>query len=208
MAAGLQPGDRVFLPISNHDAVGMAVAVLSVLRAGGIAVPVNTRLAVQELADYADLIEPRVAIANQPSQLAGLTCDQVWTVDMMPRDLASLPDQESLDRHADAEILGTSGTTGRIKGVVVTHPDLLGRAKTGLERDRSTSTLHALPFTGSGGNLGVMLLPLYGGATTFTQPVFDPASFLKLVGEKRPMAVYLVPTMLRLILDHQDAGDS
>ncbi|MGI4801608.1 MAG: class I adenylate-forming enzyme family protein [Janthinobacterium lividum] len=205
VAAGLQPGDRVFLPISNHDAVGMAIAVLSVLRADGIAVPVNTRLAAQEVADYANLIEPRFAITNQLSQLAGLDLDQVWTVDAMPRDLASLPDQASLDRVADAEILGTSGTTGKIKGVVVTHPDLLGRARTGLERDRSTSTLHALPFTGSGGNLGVMLLPLYGGATTFTQPIFDPAGFLKLVVEKRPTTVYLVPTMLRLILDHPDA---
>ncbi|MDE2465772.1 MAG: AMP-binding protein, partial [Alphaproteobacteria bacterium] len=38
-AAGLQPGDRVFLAISNVHAVEMAIAVIGVLRAGGIAVP-------------------------------------------------------------------------------------------------------------------------------------------------------------------------
>jgi long-chain acyl-CoA synthetase len=205
-AAGLVPGDRVFLPISNDFAVEMAVAVLAVLRAGGIAVPVNTRLSAQEVADYAALIEPRFAITDQAQQLVGLSLDGVWRADAMPRDLAALPDQDALDPAADAEILGTSGTTGKIKGVVVTHPDLLGTARTGLERDRSTSTLHALPFTGSGGNLGVLMLPLRGGATTFTQPKFDPAGFLKLVAEKRPMTVYLVPTMLRLILDHPDAA--
>ncbi|MDE2465990.1 MAG: long-chain fatty acid--CoA ligase, partial [Alphaproteobacteria bacterium] len=123
-----------------------------------------------------------------------------------PLDVAALPDQESLDPNADAEILGTSGTTGAIKGVVVSHPDLMGRVKTGMEMDRSTSTLHALPFTGSGGNLGVLLLPIYGGATTYTQPSFDAGGFLKLVEQKRPMTVYLVPTMLRLVLDHADAA--
>ncbi len=207
-AAGLAPGDRVFLPISNAHAVEMAIAVLAVLRAGGIAVPVNTRLSLLEASDYAALIEPRFAITNQPDLLAGLALDAVWTADAMPRDIAALPDQAALDPQADAEILGTSGTTGRIKGVVVTHPDLLGRSRTGKEKDRSTSTLHALPFTGSGGNLGVLMLPLYGGATTFTQPRFDPGAFLKLVETKRPMTVYLVPTMLRLILDHPDAAST
>ena len=205
-AAGLKPGDRVFLPISNRNAVEMAVAVMGVLRAGGIAVPVNTRLSPGEVADYARLIEPRFAIGNTSGLLDGLPLEQVWDVEAMPRDAAALPDQASLDPTADAEILGTSGTTGKIKGVVVSHPDLLGRAKTGLELDRSTSTLHALPFTGSGGNLGVLMLPLYGGATTFTQPAFDAGGFLALVGEKRPMTVYLVPTMLRLVLDHPDAA--
>ena len=207
-AAGLKPGDRVFLAISNKHAVEMAIAVLATLRAGGIAVPVNTRLSPAEVADYAALIEPRFAITNTPGILDQVKLDQVWSADAMPRDLSALPDQASLDPKADAEILGTSGTTGKIKGVVVSHPDLLGRAKTGLELDRSTSTLHALPFTGSGGNLGVLMLPLYGGATTYTQPSFDAGGFLKLIGEKRPMTVYLVPTMLRLVLDHPDAPSS
>jgi long-chain acyl-CoA synthetase len=206
VAAGLVTGDRVFLPISNANAVEMAIAVLAVLRAGGIVVPVNTRLSPQEVADYAALIEPRFAITDQAGQLDGVTLDAIWQTDAMPRDIAALPDQQAFDPAADAEILGTSGTTGKIKGVVVTHPDLLGPVRTGLERDRSTSTLHALPFTGSGGNLGVLILPLRGAATTFTQPRFDPAGFLKLVAEKRPMTVYLVPTMLRLILDHPDAA--
>src|SRR5690606_41942283 len=36
-AAGLVPGDRVFLPISNMHAIDMAIAVFAVFRAGGIA---------------------------------------------------------------------------------------------------------------------------------------------------------------------------
>lgn len=204
-AAGLRSGERVFLPISNQRAVEMAIAVMAVLRAGGIAVPVNPRLAEKEIADYADLVQPRFALTDIPGKLAGLTLAHAWNVDAMPRDIGALPDQAGLDPNADAEILGTSGTTGKIKGVVVSHPDLLGRVD-GLTRDRNASTLHALPFTGSGGNLGTMTAPIRGGATTITQPVFEPRGFLRLASERKATTLYLVPSMLRLILDLPDAA--
>jgi long-chain acyl-CoA synthetase len=200
VAAGLRPGDRVFLPLSNARAVEMAIAVFAVMRAGGIAVPINVRFAPQEIADFAVLTQPRFAIHNSVSAVEGLDLDGCWHADAMPRDIGALPDQTALDPLTDAEILSTSGTTGKIKGVVVSHPDLLGEA-TGLNMDRSRSTLHALPFTGSGGNLGTLMLPVKGGATCYTQPKFDAAEFLSLVETKRPETVYLVPTMLRLILD-------
>lgn len=205
-AAGLESGDRVFLPISNTRAVEHAIAVFAVLRAGGIVVPINTRFAPAEIKGYAELTGPRFAITDSEATIEGLALDGAWHVDAMPRDIGALPDQAALDADADAEILATSGTTGKIKGVVVSHPDLLGET-TGLNMDRSRSTLHALPFTGSGGNLGVLMLPVKGGATTYTQPRFDPAGFAALVAEKRPETVYLVPTMLRLILDLPDIAD-
>ena len=205
-AAGLVPGDRVFLPISNAHSNEMAIAVFAVFRAGGIACPINTRLSPKEIADFAELTTPRFAITDVPEVLAGLNLAGCWTVDAMPRNLAALPDQASLDPLADAEILGTSGTTGKIKGVVVSHPDLM-TGVTGINQDRSRSTLSALPLTGSGGNLGIVMLPARGGATAITQPKFDPKGFLELVKEKRPNLVYLVPTMLRLVLDHPDVAD-
>jgi len=205
-AAGLKPGDRVFLPISNDRAVEHAIAVFAVFRAGGIACPINTRLSPREITDYAALCEPRFALTDAPDLLTEIALEGCWHVDTPPRDLASLPDQSMLDANADAEILGTSGTTGKIKGVVVSHPDLVNGVN-GLNMDRSRSTLHALPFSGSGGNLGVLMLPARGGATTFTQPKFDPKGFLDLVREKQPDLVYLVPSMLRLLLDHPDVAD-
>lgn len=205
-AAGLKPGDRVFLAISNDRAVEHAIAVFSVFRAGGIVCPINTRLSAREITDYAALCEPRFALTDAPELLTDIALDGCWHVDSPPRDLAHLPDQAALDASADAEILGTSGTTGKIKGVVVSHPDLV-KGVTGMNMDRSRSTLHALPFSGSGGNLGVLMLPARGGATTFTQPKFDPKGFLELVREKQPDLVYLVPSMLRLLLDHPDVAD-
>lgn len=168
----------MFLPISNAHAVEMAIAVFAVFRAGGIAVPINTRFSAKEVRDYAALIEPRFAITDIPGLVEGLGMERVWTTDAMPRDLPALPDQAALDPAADAEILATSGTTGKIKGVVVSHPDLM-TGVTGTNMDRSRSTLHALPLTGSGGNLGIVMLPARGGATAYTQPKFDPRGFLE-----------------------------
>ena len=205
-AAGLVPGDRVFLAISNNHAIEMAIAVFAVFRAGGIACPINTRLTAREIADYAALCEPRFCLTDAPDLVKAIELEGCWTVDAMPRDISALPDQSALDPLADAEILGTSGTTGKIKGVVVSHPDLMNGV-TGTNLDRSRSTLHALPLTGSGGNLGIVMLPARGGATAITQPKFDPKGFLDLVREKRPNLVYLVPSMLRLILDHPDVAD-
>jgi long-chain acyl-CoA synthetase len=205
-AAGLVPGDRVFLPISNAHGVEMAIAVFAVFRAGGIACPINTRLSAREIADYAALTGPRWCITDVPLAVSALRFEGCWTVDAMPRDLAALPDQASLDPEADAEILGTSGTTGKIKGVVLSHPDLM-KGVTGTNLDRSRSTLNALPLTGSGGNIGIVMLPARGGATAITQPRFDPKGFLELTREKKPNLVYLVPSMLRLILDHPDVAD-
>lgn len=190
----------MFLPISNANAVEMAIAAMAVLRAGGIVCPVNTRLSRVEVEEYHRLIGPRFCITNTPDLVSGLAFEGCWTVEAMPRDAGSLPDQSQLDAEADAEILATSGTTGKAKGVVISHPDLLGRTD-GLSRDRNSGTLHALPFTGSGGNLGTMTAPIRGGATTFTQPRFDPKGFCELVEAKRPQTLYLAPSMLRLILD-------
>lgn len=205
-AAGLVPGDRVFLPISNNHAIEMAIAVFAVFRAGGIACPINTRLTAREIADYAALCAPRFCLTDAPELMQGLDLAGCWHVADMPRDPAALPDQAALDPAADAEILGTSGTTGKIKGVVVSHPDLMNGV-TGTNMDRSRSTLNALPLTGSGGNLGIVMLPARGGATAITQPKFDPKGFLDLVRAKRPNLVYLVPSMLRLVLDHPDVAD-
>ena len=200
--AGLKPGERVFLPVNNDNAVEMAIATLGVMRAGGIAVPVNTRLSDTEIREYAKLIEPRFAITNVPEKLGDLGLEKVWTVDDMPRAIEALPDQSQFDAKSDALIMGTSGTTGKIKGVVCTHADMTQRMDPAGVDKFANGTLHALPFTGAGGMQGECLLPLGRGHTCFTLPKFDPGEFLRLAGEKRPTTIYLVPSMLRLILDH------
>lgn len=207
VAAGLNPGDRVFLAISNEHVLEMVIAVFACFRSGGIACPINVRLSPKEIADYGALCEPRFAITESAALVNRLNLADSWHPAEMPRNISALPDQNAMDPNADAEILGTSGTTGKIKGVVVSHGDLMNGGVTGVNRDRSTGTLNALPLTGSGGNLGIVMLPARGGATAITMPKFDPKGFLELAQTKKPMLLYLVPTMLRLILDHPHVAD-
>jgi acyl-CoA synthetase (AMP-forming)/AMP-acid ligase II len=206
-AAGVKPGDRVFLPINNDNAVEMAIAVFAAMRAGAIACPVNARLTATEMQEYAALLEPTACITNVPDKVQGVNVGKVFLASDMPRDILALPDQASLDPNADAEILQTSGTTGgKLKGVVISHPDLLGQAD-GVTVDKSNGTMAALPFTGSGGNLGILTLPVRNGSTGWTMPKFDPAKFMAWAQEVKPDTIYLVPSMLRLILDLPNVAD-
>jgi long-chain acyl-CoA synthetase len=205
--AGVVPGDRVLLPISNRHAAGFAVAYMAVLRAGGICVPLSTRLKSGEVRDYAELVGARWAITDQPGQIAELALAGSWTVGAMPRDASALPDAASLDAAAPCDIIGTSGTTGRTKGVVNSHEDLVPGLGDGTATTRSRSLLHALPFTGFGGCHAVMMLPLRIGSTVYTQPAFEAEGFLELIQDRRPDSLQLVPAMLRLIVDHPRAGE-
>ena len=205
--AGVNKGDRVLLAISNANAVEMAIAVIAVMRAGAIGVPISPRISPVELTTYGALIEPRFAITNDPASLTPLSLEKVWHVDDMPRTPEALPAEPLFTIDDVALILGTSGTTGAIKGVVNAHSDLGAQIGNGDYVDKHhNSTLHALPFTSSGGMHGECLLPIAAGATCYTQPKFDPGGFLKMVQEKKPTTIYFVPTMLRLVLDHPDAA--
>lgn len=204
-AASVQPGDRVLLPISNQNAVEFAIAFMAVMRAGGIAVPLNTRLLDDEISYFAELTGSRYAITNAPEKIAHLDLEASWTVDAMPRDKNALPDQDSLDAEADADIISTSGTTGRPKGVVFSHQELMQGIGDATATNPSKAIAHALPFSGFGGCHGVMQVTLRTGSSVYTQPQFDAEGFLKIIQEKQPDSIQIVPSMLRLIVDLPNA---
>lgn len=207
-AAGLIPGERVFLAISMNHALELAIAAMAVLRAGGIACPVNTRLAPGEFFGYSHLLEPRFAITDVPDKLDGLTFERCWAADDMPVAAGAVPDQTALDAEGDAAIIGTSGTTGLPKGVVLSHPDLMDRVGDGKQfHHRTNPALHALPFTGFGGFTGQCVRPIRDGQTSLILHPFNTDRLVEMIPSKRPVSLMLVPTMLRLLLDHPKAAN-
>src|SRR5580698_7743580 len=145
-AAGLEPGDRIAIHLLNGPE--LALACIGCLKAGCIAVPVNTRLKGPEI-DYILRHSGSVCYVSQPDlyREAEAFCPVLSTLDLRyftgdappeesgsfasllrpPSPRVSLP---GVAPDRVAAILYTSGTTARPKGVTHTHRTLIetGRA--------------------------------------------------------------------------------
>ncbi len=109
-----------------------------------------------------------------------------------------------------ADVLFTSGTTGRPKGVVVSHGQTVRQARewcafAGLvPGDRY---LIVNPFFHMFGYKAGWLASLVRGATVYPVPVFDVPAVLALVQGERITVLPGAPTIYRSILDHPRRGD-
>jgi acyl-CoA synthetase (AMP-forming)/AMP-acid ligase II len=203
--AGLRRGDRVLLPISNWHARAFASIYMAVARCGGVSVPMSTRLTAPEIREYCAFVGARWVITDQDGFPNDTVAERVWPLHDTPRGSATV-DVTGLRGDDLCDIIPTSGTTGTPKGVVSTHGDLIRVLGDGSGRSPFDALLHALPLTGAGGCHSIMMLPLRAGVRVVTEPVFDAGAFLKHAGTLGVRAIQAVPAMLRLLVDHPDAG--
>lgn len=228
---GVGPGDRVaYLGMNSHWLVE-SYFVPSLI--GAIAVPINYRLSEVEVAELIDDCTPDILIVDRyfGQTAASLVnrCPSVRTVvfadwaethtDLPPGALsydalvaeAGTVDPAAFDDIASASdetmtIFYTSGTTGEPKGVMLSHSNLLANAKgTGpLYGYRSDDILLLSgPLFHLGTGSRVFTSVLYG-TTKVIQPKFDVVETMGLIQEHRVTTMTLVPTMLRMILDHPE----
>ena len=81
----------------------------------------------------------------------------------------------------------TGGTTGRSKGVMLSHRNIVANALNTAEAlagDENTVYLHAAPMFHAADNAVNFVVTAVGGKHLF-MPRFDPGAFLKIVAEKR-----------------------
>ena len=136
----------------------------------------------KEIADYAALCEPRFCLTDAPDLMKDVAACRLLDASMPCRAISRRCPTRSSARSsaADAEILGTSGTTGKIKGVVDIAPrsdDRRHRDQHGpLALDAERAAAHRDPAA----IIGIVMLPARGGATAITQQKFDPKGFLEL----------------------------
>ncbi|WP_337185641.1 AMP-binding protein [Phenylobacterium sp.] len=107
-----------------------------------------------------------------------------------------------------SQVLYTGGTTGRPKGVVVSHRMWINNMKQiAAEREYPLHprVLAATPIShASGGNIAPVQLK---GGVIFLQDGFTPVSFMEIVQKERINSVTLVPTAIYALLDHPRLRD-
>lgn len=213
---GVQPGDRVsILADSSADYVE---TYFGVLWAGGILAPVNTRHARPEMLDMLADCTPRVLIADpahaeearaiaaaQASPPALLLTGAEYEAALT----AATPAPESL-RGGDAIacLFYTGGTTGRAKGVMLSHANLATNALNiagPLGLSDETVHLHCGPLFHLGAGARVFATT-HHGCTHVVLPRFDAGAVLEAIARERVTIAIFVPTMLATLLARPDIG--
>lgn len=180
----------------------------SVWRAGGLGVPLATSHPEAELAWVLDDAEPEAVVAHPSlagrvlAAAAGRRIPVLSTGPLLREGpIAMLPD---VDEERDALMLYTSGTTGRPKGVVLTHGNLraqvesLSTAWAWSERDHIL--LH-LPLHHVHGIVNVLLSALWNGAVCEILPRFRPVDVWERLALGQVTLYMAVPTVYRRLLD-------
>src|SRR5262245_6610743 len=201
VAAGVQPGDRVALLLPNSFAC--AETLLAAAVAGAAAVPVNLRWTAAEVDRLLADAEPRVLVAAE-DRVAALG-PLAHRPPLVTPDTA-LPDGPAPavpDPDDPALILYTSGTTGRAKGAMLTHRNLLSNAALiarWLGLGPADRLLTVMPLFHANAIVIGLLTPLVAGGSTVIADRFRASTFWTSVERHRPTTAGTVPTILAMLL--------
>jgi fatty-acyl-CoA synthase len=221
---GTGPGDRVAHVGRNSASLLLTILACAHLRA--VAVPLGFRASPTELAALLDHADPRVVLA-EPAQVPAV---QAWARRSAGSALLVQVDDDALAgppadatgwhawsallasgdprraRHARGDdpalLLYTSGSSGRPKGVLLTHANLWWSAVGGdvaFGTGRGGTTLAVAPMSHIGGLNGLALRTLATGGTVVVRRAFDPGAVLEDVAGLGVTSLFGVPSMYAAI---------
>ncbi|MCW2786583.1 MAG: AMP-dependent synthetase and ligase [Marmoricola sp.] len=222
VAAGFQPGERVVVWAPNS--IEWVLAGLAASYAGGTLVPVNSRYTGHEVADIVDrtgatlvLVEDGFLGRSQISDLKAVSelpsVREIITLAALDALVAAgsgIADQE-IEARADAvtpddvaDILFTSGTTGRSKGAVSAHRQTIAVSAAWAEIGGVTDEDRYLvvnPFFHSFGYKIGIVVGLLTGATLYPVATFDLDATMDLIESERITVLPGAPTIFTSLLD-------
>ena len=201
LARRIRPGDRVLLAATAST--GFVCCYLGALRAGAIVVLANPGYTAAELGHLVTDSGAVLAFADPVPRRLLAGRDSVVTA-----DVADLPEG---DARADAIAAGqqdiallayTSGTTGRPKGVPLTHLQLAASIRSAMAAWRWSADdvlAHALPVYHQHGLSGLHTALIAGG-TVHIRSRFSPADLVRTIGETGATVLYGVPAIYQSLM--------
>jgi malonyl-CoA/methylmalonyl-CoA synthetase len=211
---GVVPGDRVAVQVEKSWQ-NLALY-LACLRAGAIFLPLNTAYQLAEIDYFLGDAEPSFVVCRPESEksvralceeLGKATVESLGTVGdgSLLKAAAGAPIVPAAARGPDdlAAILYTSGTTGRSKGAMLTHENLLSNARALKDYWRFSEKdvlLHALPIFHTHGLFVACNVTLLSGASMIFLSRFDANEVMRLLPKATSMMA--VPTFYVRLLDH------
>ncbi|MGB0411006.1 MAG: AMP-binding protein [Pikeienuella sp.] len=211
---GIKVGDRV--AVFSKNCPECLVAFFAIWRAGAVITPINAKLHAKEAAWIiedsgavlafvgSDMRDELAAVCNIPL----ISFDGSAFGEMLHGEILPIT---PCDREDLAWLFYTSGTTGRPKGVMITHGMLMAAslsfpvsvASMGPE----DGALYAAPMS-HGAGFYALLHVLTGGRHIFPASAgFDEAEVLDLSARIGPTAMFMAPTMVRRLTDYACSHD-
>jgi long-chain acyl-CoA synthetase len=211
---GLAPADRVGIAMTNSAA--FFPCLFGAWRAGLVAVPINAKLHPREMAWILENSGAKLVIMS-PDLAAGVSevGNAAWPEVIATNDAAY---QQLLagdgapllpgDPADPAWLFYTSGTTGRPKGAVLTHRNLLfaSHAYTAdiNQSGSGTTMVHAAPLSHGAGIYG--LAQIIKGGNNVIYKGFDISQILTAFQTYRNISMFAAPTMVTRLLADENCG--
>jgi len=213
---GIAPGESVAYAMANG--VPSALCILGILYGGYLATAINLAAGKETLAFVLEHSEARLVLTQDrtASVISEAMAGRVWAfkvvevtaVYMTPRPCDA--DLTPPGRAQDGLLMYTSGTTGRAKGVVLTHANLLAGGENtvlahGLTaRDR---VLCVLPLYHINGLCVTILGPLVSGGSVAIPARFSVSTFWDTLETKDCTWFSVVPTQISYLLHGGEGGE-
>ena len=217
---GVKPGDRVGVMLPNVPHFPMAY--YGALYAGAVVVPMNVLLKGREVEYYLEDSGAKALIAwagfgedakigadaaGVPLLVAGpdATPEGATKLEEAIGTVEPIKEPGQTQATDTAVILYTSGTTGKPKGALLTHSNLLWNAEISSQLHNLGTQdilLGALPLFHSFGQTCVLNAAARRGATVELIPRFDPEQALNLIETRKVTKFFGVPTMFVALLNH------
>ena len=212
LATRVHPGDRVLL--AAGASIGFVRCYLGALRAGAVVVLANPVYTAAELGHLVADSGAMLAFADpEPARrLAGL--EPGGSAPLLTADVRELPERIRpatgiIPRPDDTALLAyTSGTTGRPKGVPLTHRQVAVSIRVAMAAWRWHSDdvlVHALPLFHQHG-LGGLHTALIAGGTVHIRSKFSAADLVRVAADARASVLFAVPTIYQALVESASAS--